>query len=134
MALETSLELRDLALDEGEEQRIYRHLRSLERRLTKRPAPRAVLLLKGHAAQRRVEADLRLQVGPLGSHLISHQWGETAGQAVRLAVEDVQRQLERLVATQRGEPTFGVPSRRLPKQLRPNPLTPATPQEAEEES
>jgi hypothetical protein len=36
-----------------------------------------------------------------------------------LAVADVERQLERKVASQRGEHRYGVPSRRLPKQLRP---------------
>jgi hypothetical protein len=36
-------------------------------------------------------------------------------------VADVERQLERRLATQRGEPTYGVPSRREPAQLRPHP-------------
>jgi hypothetical protein len=44
---------------------------------------------------------------------------ETADRAVHLAVRDVERQLERRHATQRGEPTYGVPSRRLPAELRP---------------
>jgi hypothetical protein len=39
---------------------------------------------------------------------------------VHLAIEDLERQLERRLAGQRGEPTYGVPSRRLPKQLRPS--------------
>jgi hypothetical protein len=69
-----------------------------------------------------VAVDLRLELGPLGSHLISHQAAETADRAVRLAVEDVERQLERQLAVQRGEPSFGVPSRREPTSLRPSKL------------
>jgi ribosome-associated translation inhibitor RaiA len=133
MPLETKLEIRGLALAATEQRRIEQHLRSLERRLVKRPDPTAVLVLRDFAMQRRVEADLRVQLGPLGGHLVSHQSAESPDQAVRLAVEDVQRQLERQTARQRGEPTFGVPSRRLPKALRPNPYTPPAPEEPEEE-
>lgn len=86
-----------------------------------RPEPKAVLVLTKHSAQRRVEADLRVQVGPLGSHLVSHQAAQTPDQAVHLAVTDIERQLDRQLATMRGDPSFGVPSRRLPKHLRPNP-------------
>lgn len=60
-----------------------------------------------------------MKLSPLGSHLISHQGAETVDRAVRIAVEDVERQLEREHAMQRGEPSFGVPSRRLPSNLRP---------------
>jgi hypothetical protein len=76
-------------------------------------------MLTRHRDQRQVEVDLRVQLGTLGSHLISHQGAETVDRAVRLAVEDVERQLERQHAVQRGEPSFGVPSRRLPSTLRP---------------
>ena len=71
--------------------------------------------------QRRVTADLRVQLGPLAAHLISHQAAESADLAARLAVEDVERQLERRLAKQRGQPTYSVPSRRLPEALRPHP-------------
>jgi hypothetical protein len=33
--------------------------------------------------------------------------------------------LERRTASQRGQPSYGVPSRRLPRQLRPHPPRPA---------
>jgi hypothetical protein len=42
-------------------------------------------------------------------------------------VKDIERQLERRHAQQRGEHSFGVPSRRLPRELRPHP--PAAPTE-----
>jgi hypothetical protein len=67
-----------------------------------------------------MEVDLRVQLGPLGAHLVSHQRAGTTAHAVRLAVEDVERQLERRHADQRGEASFGVPSRREPAALRPN--------------
>jgi ribosome-associated translation inhibitor RaiA len=104
-----------------EEQRIRRQLAGLDKRLVHHPEPSIVLVLDHSPEQRRVEADLRLQLGPLGGHLVSRKAAETADQAVRLAVEAIERQLERRTAGQRGEPTFGVPSRRLPRQLRPNP-------------
>jgi hypothetical protein len=51
--------------------------------------------------------------------LVSHQSGESAEHATRLAVEDAQRQLERYIATLRGEAAYGTPSRREPRDLRP---------------
>lgn len=123
MALEIELQVEGFALDGAEERRIRRQLAGLEKRLAHRPEPRAALVLEHHAGRREVEADLRVKLGPLGSHLISRRAAGTADQAARLAVEDVERQLERQDAAQRGEHTYGVPSRRLPKQLRPNPPT-----------
>ena len=126
MVLRTIIRRGDVALSELDERRIERRLRALERRLINRPEPEAVLALKAESAQRRVRADLRVQLGPLGMHLISHQDAETVDRAVRLAVEDVERQLERRRAQQAGESTFGVPSRRLPAERRPNPPPPRT--------
>jgi hypothetical protein len=96
-------------------------LRGLERRLVHRSEPIAELVLKQHLGPRQVEANLQVLLGSLGPQLIGHQLAKTAGHAVRLAVEDVERQLERRQATQRGELTFAVPSRRLPRQTRPHP-------------
>lgn len=121
MPLTTKLDLRHITLEATEERRISHHLETLGRRLVHRPEPIAVLALTGRTGPRRVEADLRVELGPLGMHLISHQHAETADHAVRLAVEDVERQLERQTSQQRGEAAFGVPSRREPRQLRPNP-------------
>lgn len=119
MTLETTLRTHGIALTDAERQRIDHHLAVLDRRLKHRPSPKAVLVLEEHRNRRQIEASLRVQVGPLGDHLVSHQSAETVDRAVRLAVEDVERQIERKVAGQRGEPTFGVPSRRLPTALRP---------------
>jgi len=44
--------------------------------------------------------------------LISHQVDETLHRAARRAIADAERELERRLAKQRGEPSFGIPSRR----------------------
>ena len=119
MTLETTLRTHSITLSDAERERIDHHMARLDQRLKHRPAPTAVLVLEEHRNRRQIEANLRVQVGPLGDHLVSHQTAETVDRAVRLAVEDVERQIERKVATQRGEPTFGVPSRRLPASQRP---------------
>jgi hypothetical protein len=59
-----------------------------------------------------VSASLRLQLGPLGPTLASVQHAQTPDRAARLAIQAIERQLERMVAGQRGESSFGVPSRR----------------------
>jgi hypothetical protein len=101
-------------LDEVEARRINHQLAALGDRLAVRPDARVLLRLREYPAQRRFTADLRVQLGPLGAHLVSRQDGSLPGQAARRAVDDVERQLERKVAGQRGDPSFGVPSRRRP--------------------
>jgi hypothetical protein len=71
-----------------------------------------------------------VHLGVDGAELVSHQSGETAEQAARLAVEDVERQLERYAATLRGEPAYHTPSRREPRDLRPG-AQPGEPDETE---
>ncbi len=117
-------------LSELERRRIERRLKALERRLVNHPEPLITLVLRAYPARRELEADLRVQLGPLGRHLVSHQTAETADHAVRLAAVDIQRQLERQHARQRGEPTFGVPSRRLPGHRRSHPPDTAAAAEA----
>ncbi len=120
MTLSIQLNLQGLELAELDQRRVRAHLQSLERRLADRPQPAAVLVLHHHVNQRRFAADLRIQLGPLGPTLVSHQAAETPDHATRLAVEDVERQLERRTSEQRGDSAFGVPSRREPRRLRPH--------------
>lgn len=122
MALQIRLTTNGMTLSPTEQMRIERQLQKLnEQELANRPEPQAAVVLRQHASQRQVDVDLRIQLGPLGRHVVSHQTAATPDQAVRLAVDDLKRQLERLRAAQAGESTYGVPSRRLPKQLRPHP-------------
>jgi ribosome-associated translation inhibitor RaiA len=102
MAAIITLRASQLALSEPQEQRIRRHLQSLDRRLQHFPEPKAELVLSNAPPSRRVSADLRVQLGPLGKHLVSHQQSETPDHAARLAVEDVERQLERHLGALRG--------------------------------
>jgi ribosome-associated translation inhibitor RaiA len=119
MSLTTQCKTHDLVLTGRQRQRVEHHLERLAKRLAQRPAPHAKLLITRHAAPRTIQVDLQVELGRLGSSLISHQSGDTVEQAVRRAVADAERQLERLQAAQRAEHTFGVPSRRLPRSLRP---------------
>ena len=121
MTLSIQVEVQGLKLAEMDERRIRAHFQRLERRLADRPEPAAVLVLQQYVDQRRVGADLRIELGPLGPTLVSHQAAETPDRATRLAVEDVERQLERRTSEQRGDASFGVPSRREPRRLRPHP-------------
>jgi ribosome-associated translation inhibitor RaiA len=115
MALETAISIRGVSLPFSQERRIYHELEAIGRRLIHHSEPKASVMLIRHADQRQIDVDLRVQLGSLGSHLVSHQAGETIDLAIHLAVEDVERQLERRHASQRGDAAFSVPSRRLPK-------------------
>ena len=116
MPLSIRIETHGFELSPTEQRRIQHGLRALERRVERRPDPAAILVLTRHEAPRLVEADLRLQLGPLGAHLVACESAETADHATRCAIEAVERQLERCLASQRGESTFGVPSRRRLRQ------------------
>lgn len=112
MTLTITLERHGVALTTAQEQRVHRHLTALGRRLTHRPEPIAVLSFVGPNGKREFQASLRIQLGPLGPTLTSSQAAPTPDRAARMAIQAVERQLERLVAGQRGEPSYGVPSRR----------------------
>ncbi|GIW05534.1 MAG: hypothetical protein KatS3mg060_0339 [Dehalococcoidia bacterium] len=121
MALRYVLHRNGARLTEAEEARFARHFDGLEARLQHFPDPLVEATVREHPSQRRVELSLRVSLGPLGGHLVSHQAAETLDKATRLAVSDVERQLERRLAKLRGEPAFGEPSRREPRALRPHP-------------
>jgi ribosome-associated translation inhibitor RaiA len=121
MALNTRLSVRGEALSLEEEDRVLRLMEGLEKRLGAAPEPLAEVALVRQVGQRNTRVDLRLLLNPLGTHLVSHQAGETPEKAVRLAVEDIERQLERLHSSQAHDASYGVPSRREPEELRPNP-------------
>ena len=121
MTMHIELHHRDCPLSPDQEAHITRQLQTLGHRIEHFPDPLADLRLERHEMQRRVTANLRLQLSPNGQHLISHQAAETADRAALLAIQDVERQLERELSDMRGEHTYGVPSRREPAELRPNP-------------
>jgi hypothetical protein len=114
MTLTITLERHGVPLTTTQEQRVRRHLSALGRRLVHRPEPIAVLSFAGPNGRREIEASLRVRLGPLGPTLTGSQAAPTPDRAAHLAIQAVERQLERLVAGQRGEPSYGVPSRRRP--------------------
>jgi ribosome-associated translation inhibitor RaiA len=130
MALQTRIDARGVQLGETDRRRVQHHLDTLARRLVHRSEPIAVLALDQQRQQRRIRVDLRVELGPDGPTLVSHQAAETVDRAAELAVTDVERQLERLQAGQRGEASFGVPSRREPERLRPGRAGQSQPGEA----
>ncbi len=121
MPLEVQFHLNHYELGSEEEKQMRRHLERLEKRLQRFAEPKAIVTIKEFPSQRRITVDVRLEPAPHEREFVSHQAGEDAGQAVRLAVEDLERQLERWFAKLRGEPAYGVPSRREPEELRPHP-------------
>lgn len=112
MSFTIRLDRGNVALTAAEEDKLLRKLDGLEQRLQHHPAPSAVIALEQHALTRQVDVDLRVQLSPLGSHLVSRQSADTIDHALRLAIKEIERQLERNHGKQRGEPSFGVPSRR----------------------
>jgi ribosome-associated translation inhibitor RaiA len=133
MALERIIRAHGVEWTDIEEKRIQHHMDRLARHLRNHPAPKAMLSFTGYPAKKRIGLHLRVELGPLGGHLLSRQSAETADQATRLAVEDIERQLERRHAAQTGEATYGVPSRRLPSSLRPTPYSTSPTEGASEE-
>jgi len=120
MALNTEYRMRGLTLSELEEERIQRQVKSLEKRIEQFRDPRLEIAFDEQLNPRLVKVDVRLALGPLGGHLVSHQEGPSADTASKAAFTDLKRQLERKLANQRGEASYGVPSRRLPEDLRPS--------------
>ena len=106
-------------LSQDSEKRIQRHIAGLERRLVNFPTALISLTVRDRTTERRHTVDLRVNLGVDGDVLVSHQSGDSAEHATRLAVEDVERQLERYVSGLRGEAAYGTPSRREPRDLRP---------------
>jgi ribosome-associated translation inhibitor RaiA len=120
-------------LSPDSEKRIQRHIAGLERRLVNFANPLISITIKDRVTERRHTADIRLQLGVDGVELLSHNDGESAEHAARLAIEDIERQLERYMSTLRGEATYGTPSRREPRDLRPG-MQPAEESEEGEEN
>lgn len=112
MAIGMLLETHDCPLTPDEERYIRQHLERLGDRLVE---PLATVVLTRHERQRQIDVALRVELAPPGEQLISHQVAGSAPRAVRLAVADVQRQLDHRLAGQPGEPAW---RRRMPRARR----------------
>ena len=127
MALTIQIDRGNTGLSPRERRRIRYRLAHLGRRMTMHPHPVAALALTVHPTEREAEVDLRVSLGPHAGHLVSHQRAGELDHAVRLAVDDVERQLERRHAHMRREHTYGVPSRRFPPRVGPDVPPPSVP-------
>jgi len=127
MAPTPRIQVRGFDLNEVEEKLIQRHLGKLQRRLSAHGEPIIQLVMDWHPYQRMVRARMRVQLGHLGQHIVSARAAETANLAVERAVDSIERQFKRKLAVMKGEPSYGVPSRREP------PLQPETAAAEEEE-
>ena len=119
MTLNVQYHAHNFTIDPETEAKFERLFANLEKRLTHFSDPLVVVRIHEEGTPRVTSIDLRVELGSHGSELISHESAPTADHAMRLAIQDIERQLERRLSGQRGEPSFGVPSRRLPKELRP---------------
>jgi len=114
MPLTTRITCQNVELSPSEDAYARRLFSSLDRRLQRFPDPLLEATISPSGAPLQYDVDLRLRLEPHGRHLISHETAETVNLAMKLAVHEVKRQVIRQVAKQSGEPSFGVPSRRLP--------------------
>ena len=118
MALTIDLHTRGRHIKPEQERNIRRDLARLEPRLVNLPAPVMIAKLSELKVAGQYEANLRLDLGARMGELFAEHQGDPVS-AMRAAVEEIARQLERRLANQRGEPAYGVPSRRLPRAPRP---------------
>jgi len=119
MAVSPTIINRAGELSELEQKRIDRTLESLSKRLDNFTNPEIDLTLEKAKVAGSVDATLRVVLGVRDTTLRSTETSRTADNAVKLACDDVKKQLERVVADLRGADSFGTPSRRNPEHLRP---------------
>jgi ribosome-associated translation inhibitor RaiA len=119
MAVASTIINRSGELTEVEQKRIDHSLDSLSKRLTNFTNPSINLTIENAVLAGSTDAVLRVVLGVRDIVLRSTQTSRTADHAVKLACDDIKRQLERTVSDLRGTPTYGTPSRRIPEHLRP---------------
>ena len=108
-----------MTLTDVEQKRIDHSLESIGKRLAKFSNPSIDLTLAKAKQAGSVEATVRVELGVRDTILRSTETSRTADHAVKLACDDIKKQLEKTVAELRGADTYGIPSRRNPEHLRP---------------
>ena len=119
MAVTPTIVNRSGELTEVEQKRIDHSLESIGKRLANFTNPSIDLTLAKATQAGSVDATLRVVLGVRDTTLRSTETSRTVDHAVKLACDDVKKQLEKTVAELRGEETYGTPSRRNPDHLRP---------------
>jgi hypothetical protein len=130
MAVSPTIINRADELNDVEQKRIDRSLDAIAKRLEKFSNPRMELTLE-KAEAGSVAATLKVVLGVRDTTLRSTETSRTADHAVKLACDDIKKQLERTVADLRGADSYGTPSRRNPEHLRPANRTDDTGEDAE---
>lgn len=119
MAVTPTIVNRSAELNEVEQKRIDRSLESIGKRLASFTNPSIDLTLATSKQPGSVDATVRVVLGVRDTTLRSTETSRTADHAVKLACDDIKKQLEKTVAELRGADTYGIPSRRNPEHLRP---------------
>jgi ribosome-associated translation inhibitor RaiA len=119
MAVTPTIVNRAGELTEVEQKRIDRSLEGIGKRLANFTNPSIDLTLASSQQPGSIDATLRVVLGVRDTTLRSSETSRTADHAVKLACDDIKRQLEKTVAELRGADTYGTPSRRNPEHLRP---------------
>jgi ribosome-associated translation inhibitor RaiA len=119
MAVTPTIVNRAGELTEVEQKRIDRSLEGIGKRLANFTNPSIDLTLASSQQPGSINATLRVVLGVRDTTLRSSETSRTADHAVKLACDDIKRQLEKTVAELRGADTYGTPSRRNPEHLRP---------------
>src|SRR5690606_13277171 len=109
----TNIQIRGFDLNDLEQRRINRRLQHLIKRLQLDGADPVIdLTLDWHPLQRRVTSRLRVRHAPIGHQLVADASSPRADESVRIATDRIERQLNRRLAVQRGEPGYRATSRR----------------------
>lgn len=132
MAVTPTIVNRAGELTEVEQKRIDRSLDGIGKRLANFANPSIDLTLVSAKQAGSVDASLRVVLGVRDTTLRSTETSRTADHAVKLACDDIKKQLEKTVAELRGADTYGTPSRRNPDHLRPANQTDDSGEDAEE--
>ena len=119
MAVTPTIVNRAGELTEVEQKRIDRSLEGIGKRLANFTNPSIDLTLASSQQPGSIDANLRVVLGVRDTTLRSSETSRTADHAVKLACDDIKRQLEKTVSELRGADTYGTPSRRNPENLRP---------------
>jgi ribosome-associated translation inhibitor RaiA len=119
MAVTPTIVNRAGELTEVEQKRIDRSLEGIGKRLANFTNPSIDLTVASSQQPGSIDATLRVVLGVRDTTLRSSETSRTADHAVKLACDDIKRQLEKTVAELRGADTYGTPSRRNPEHLRP---------------
>lgn len=119
MVVSQTITNRTEELTDVEQKRIDHSLEGISKRLVKFNNPSIDLTLTESRQPGSVDASLRVVLGVRDTTLRSTETAKTADQAVKLACDDIKKQLEKVVADLRGEESYGTPSRRNPDSMRP---------------